>query len=159
MIDCHRFKRRAINGCDEDHNNVVWKYDTHFWIQLNPAVSNSVISNSLLSRTELGFPLDLPFLQSFTMGYLELGYLEHPAISNCFSLPLAQINPSYLELYYVPKKHWSTLVRKCSQSTSWQDVLKARKRIDVLTVTKAKSDWLDSPLRMQKATSCRYLLI
>ena len=30
--------------------------------------------------------------------------LEHPAISNCFSLPLAQINPGHLELYYVPKK-------------------------------------------------------
>ena len=29
--------------------------------------------------------------------YLELGYLEHPAI--CFSLPLAQISPGYLELY------------------------------------------------------------
>ena len=32
------------------------------------------------------------------MGYLELGYLEHPAILNYFSLPLAQINPNYLEL-------------------------------------------------------------
>ena len=31
--------------------------------------------------------------------------------------------------------------------------------IDVFTVTKAKSDWLDLPLQMQKATSCRYLLI
>ena len=30
--------------------------------------------------------------------YLELGYLEHPAISNCFLLPLARINPGYLEL-------------------------------------------------------------
>ena len=42
--------------------------------------------------------MDLPLVfQSFTVGYLELGYLEHPAISNCFSLPLAQINPGYLE--------------------------------------------------------------
>ena len=33
-----------------------------------------IISNSI------GFPLYLPlFYQSFTMGYLELGYLEHPA--------------------------------------------------------------------------------
>ena len=37
------------------------------------------------------------------MSYLELGYLEHPAISNCSSLPLAQINLGYLELYYGPK--------------------------------------------------------
>ena len=59
--------------------------------------------------------------------YVELGYLELPAISNCFSLPLAQIDPGYLELYYVPKKHWSTSVRKCSQGISWQDVLKADK--------------------------------
>ena len=41
------------------------------------------------------------------MGYVELGYLELPAISNCFLLPLAQINSGYLELYYIPKKHWS----------------------------------------------------
>ena len=86
------------------------------------------------------------------MGYLELSYLEHPAISNCFSLPLAQINPVCLELYYGPKKHWSTSIRKCSQSTSWEDVQKAEKCIDVFTETKAKFDWLDLPLRMQKAT-------
>ena len=67
--------------------------------------------------------------------------------------------PGYLEPYYGPKKDWSTSDRKCSQGTSWQDVLKAEKCIHVFTVTKAKSDWLDLPLRMQKATSCRYLLI
>ena len=73
-----------------------------------PAISN-----------RLGFPLDLPFFfQSFSMGYLELGYLEHPAISNCFSHALAQINPGYLELYYIATKHWSKSVRKCSQGTS-----------------------------------------
>ena len=61
-----------------------------------PALSNRI-----------GFPFNLPlFLQSCTMGYLELGHLEHLAILNCFSLPLAQIYPGYLELYYVPKKHW-----------------------------------------------------
>ena len=75
--------------------------------------------------------------QSFAMSYLELS-LEHSAISNCFSLPLAQINPSYLELDYVPKKHWSTSVGKCSQGTSWQDVLKAEKCIDMFTLMKAK---------------------
>ena len=33
------------------------------------------------------------------MGYLDIGYLENPAaISNRFSLPLAQINLGYLEL-------------------------------------------------------------
>ena len=36
--------------------------------------------------------------------YVELGYLEHPAISNCISLPLAEINPGYLELYFVPNE-------------------------------------------------------
>ena len=92
------------------------------------AVSNSVISNTPLSRTVPDSPW------------------------------LSQINPGYLELYYVPKKRWSTLVRKCSQGTSWQDVQEAEKRIDVHG-NKAKSDWRDLPLRMQKATSCRYLLI
>ena len=93
--------------------------------------------------------------------YVELGYLEHPAISNCtcISLPLAKVNPSYLKLYFIPKKHWSKSVRKCSQGTLWQDVLKAEKCIDVFTVMKVKSDWLDLPLRMQKVTSCPYLLI
>ena len=59
------------------------------------------------------------------MGYLELGYLEHPAISNCFSHALAQINPGYLELYVhseetlvkisqeVQSRH---LVTKCTES-------------------------------------------
>ena len=37
---------------------------------------------------------------------------------------------------------------------SWQDVLIAEKCIDVFTVVKAKSDWLDLPLWMEKATSC-----
>ena len=114
-----------------------------------PALSNRI-----------GFPLDLPlFFQSFTMGYLELGYLEHPAISNCFSLSLVQIDPGYFELYYVSKKHWQTSVRKCSQGTSWQNVLKDNKCIDVFMVMKGKSDWLDLLLRVQKATSCRYSLI
>ena len=93
--------------------------------------------------------------------YVKLGYLELPAISNCFSLPFAQIHPGYLEFYYVPKKHWSKSVRKCSKAghlmtrctESWELY------IDVFTVMKAKSDWLDLPLRIQKATSCRYLLI
>ena len=97
----------------------------------------------------IGFPLDLPlFFQSFTMGYLELGYpLEHPAISNCCSLPLAQINPGYLEFYYIPKKHWSKSVRKYNQGTPWQDVLKAREMYWRVHGNE-KSDWLDLPLRM-----------
>ena len=56
----------------------------------------------------------------------------------------------YLVLYYVPKKHWSTLVRKCSQGSSWQYALKSEERIDVFTVTKAKSDWLDLPVQSNK---------
>ena len=66
-------------------------------------------------------------------------YLEHPAIWNCFSLSLAQINPGCLELYYIPKKHWLKSVRKYVQGTSGQDVSKADKCIDVFTVTKTNS--------------------
>ena len=69
---------------------------------------------------------------------------------------LDQINR--LKLYYVLTKHWLTSVRKCRKGTSWQDVLKAEKCIDMFTVMEVKSDWLDLPLRMQ-VTSCRYLLI
>ena len=59
---------------------------------------------AILNRIE--FPLVMPLLfQSLTMGYLELGYLEHPTISNCSLLPLTQISPSYLELYYGLKTH------------------------------------------------------
>ena len=144
-------KYNTNNNNNNDDNNIsevvrIGSTVEPCYVEL-PAVMNRI-----------GFPLDLPlFFQSFTMCYLELGYLEHPAISNCFSLPLVQINPGYLELYYVPKKHWSTSVRKCSQGT-WRDVLKAETHIDVFLVTKAKSDWLDLLLRMQKVTSCWYLL-
>ena len=94
---------------------------------------NSVISNSLLSQTEYDF-LWISLVFFFPdIYYLELGYLEHPAISNCFSLPLAQFNLGYLELYYALKKHWST-------GSTVEDVLKAEKHIEVFTVTKAKSD-------------------
>ena len=49
------------------------------------------------------------------MGYLELGYLEHPAVSNYFSLPLAQINPGYLEKLSqeVQSRH---LLTRCTES-------------------------------------------
>ena len=52
------------------------------YVQLNLAISNSVISNSL-EQNRIGFLLDLPlfFLQSVTY-YLELGYFEHPSFSN-----------------------------------------------------------------------------
>ena len=53
------------------------------------------------------------------MGYLEIGYLEHPTISNSFSLPLAQINPGYLEetLVKISQEVQSRhLVTKCTES-------------------------------------------
>ena len=90
------------------------------------------------------------------MGYLELGYLKHPTISNRFSLPLAQTNPGYLELYYIPKKQWSKSVWECSQGTPWQDVYTESWEMYYWRV---HGNWLDLPLWMQKATSCRYLLI
>ena len=61
------------------------------FVQLNPAVSNSVISNLPLSRTGRDFSWICPRFFS-VIYYLELGYLEHLAISNCLSLTLAQIN-------------------------------------------------------------------
>ena len=99
-------------------------------------------------------------------------YLEQKMISLRFAPVFSDIyyglsrtrlsrTPRYLELFLAPlsskQPHLSrTLirpeeapvnisVRKCSQGTSWQDVLKAEKCIDVFTV--AQSDWLDLPLR------------
>ena len=106
----------AAEPCEQGEEGYSYR---HLELQLNPAISNSVISNSPLfkrNRIPLGFAR--LFFQSFTMGYLKLGYLEHPAILNSFLLPLAEINPCYLELYYILKKHWSKSVRKCSQGTS-----------------------------------------
>ena len=114
-----------------------------------PAISNRI-----------GFPLDLP-LFFFSVIYCELSRTRLsriPCYLELFLPPLISNQPRYLELYYVPKKHWSTSVRKCSQGTSWQ-VLRVEKCIDVFLVSKAKSNWLDLLLRMQKATSCRSLLI
>ena len=76
-------------------------------------MSNSVISNSPLSRREL----DCPWICPCFFSHL-LWAISNSVISNCFSLSLAQIDPAYLELYYVPKKHWSTSVRKCSEGTT-----------------------------------------
>ena len=104
-------------------------------------MSNPVISN------RIGFPLDLPFFfQSFTMGYLKLGYLEHPAISTRFSLSLAQIDPGYRQTLLRSEEILVNIILEVRQSTSWQDVLKADKCIEVFMVTKAKSNWLDLPL-------------
>ena len=50
------------------------------------------------------------FFSVIHYGLFRTRYLEHPAISNCFSLPLAQINRGYLELYYVLKKHYQLFV-------------------------------------------------
>ena len=120
------------------------------------------LCHTRLSRTpryleqNIGFPLDLPlFFQSFSISF-SISNTPLPrtvSLSPWLKSTLAILN------FIVPKKHWSTSVRKCSQGTSWQDVLKADKCIDVFMVTKAKSDWLDLLLRMQKATSCWYLLI
>ena len=83
------------------------------------AISNSVISNTPLSRT-----VSLsPYLKSIQ------------AISNFNTFR----RNTLVNIYHS---------RKCSQGTSWQNVLKAEKCIDVLTVTKAKSNWLDLLLRM-----------
>ena len=88
-----------------------------------------------------------------------MGYLEHPTISNCFSLPLAQINPGYLELITSRRntgQHQSgSAVKAPPDKMYW----KLTKCIGVFMVTRAKSNWLDLLLRMQKATSCPYLLI
>ena len=52
-----------------------------FVIQLNLVILNSVIQNTMLSRTQTHSPC--PFFQSFTIGYLKL-----PTTSNCFSFSL-----------------------------------------------------------------------
>ena len=72
--------------------------------------------------SRVGFPLHLPlFFRSLTMGYLELSYIEHFAISNCFSLPLAQINHGNLELHISPYRWefeiagpYCTSINRCS---------------------------------------------
>ena len=67
-------------------------------------------------------------------------YLEQKRIALRFALVFSVIyyglsrtrlsrTPCYLELSYFPKKHWSKSVRKCSQGTLWQDVLKAVRNI------------------------------
>ena len=106
-----------FQGVHYPHQQTVGTLVLHYTVE-PPHVELRYLELSAISD-RIGFPLDLPlFFQSLTMGYLELGYLEHPAISNCFSLPLAQISPSHFKLYYIPKKHWSKSVRKCSQGTS-----------------------------------------
>ena len=104
------------------------------------------------TRISLGFA---PVYSVIYYGLSRTRLSRTPRYLELFLAPLSSNQPRLSQLYYGPKKHWSTSVRKCSQGTSWQDVLKAEKCIDVFTVTKAKSDWLDLPLRMQKTTSSR----
>ena len=69
----------------------------------------------------IAFALDFAFVfQSF--------HLEHPAISNCCLLPLAQINP-ISNLIMVQRTLVKISQEKCSQGTSWQDVQNAEKRL------------------------------
>ena len=106
------------------------------------------------NRISLGFALSVIYY-----GLSRTQLSQTPHYLELFLAPLGSNQPRLSRTLLRSKKHWSTLVRKCSQGTSWQDVLKAENRIDVFTVTKAKSDWLDLLLQKQKATSCWYLLI
>lgn len=63
-------------------------------LQSNPAISNSVNSKSRLFRTKI----ELPWIQSFTISYFELGYFEFPAISNSSFFPYTLNQPRYFEL-------------------------------------------------------------
>ena len=63
-----------------------------------------------------------------------------------FSLFLAQIDPGYGQTLLRSEEILVNIILEVRQSTSWQDVLKADKCIDVFMVTKAKSNWLDWPL-------------
>ena len=123
----------------------TWCLRATWILQLNPAMSNSVISNSPLSRTEQDFPWICPCFFSHLLWAISNSVVSNTPLSRTvFRFPYSQINPGYIELYCIPKKHWSISVGKCSQGTSWQDALKAEKCIDVFTVTKAKLDWPDT---------------
>ena len=78
-------------------------------IQLNPAMSNSVISDPCYLEQNR---ISLAFAPVFSVIYYGLSRTRLSRTSsypNCFSLPLAQINPHYLELYHILKKHYSQL--------------------------------------------------
>ena len=94
------------------------------------------------NRISLGFAL-----VSFSHLY---GLSRTPRYLELFLASLSSNQPRLSRLYYVPKKHWSTSVRKCSQGTSWQDRTESWQMYwCVHGITNAKSDWLDSPLNAE----------
>ena len=104
-------------------------------------------------------------------------YLEHVLSVIYYGLSRTRLSqtPHYLEPFLAPlssnqpRLSWTLLHSKETLVNSSQKVQslaprdkmywKLRKCIGVFTVKKAKPDWLDFPLRMQKGTSCHYLLI
>ena len=119
-------------------------------LQLNPTMSNSVISNSPLSQTELdslGFAL--VFFSVIYYGLSRTQLSRTPRYLEMFlSRTLLRSEETLVDISEeVQPMH---LLTRCTES--WQMYWRVHGN-------EAKSNWLDLLLRMQKATSCRYLLI
>ena len=73
---------------------------------------------------------------------------QTPCYLELFLATLSPNQPWLSQTLLQLKKLWSKSVRKCSQGTLWQDVMKAEKCIDMFTVTNAKSNIWKLPENM-----------
>ena len=128
-------------------SNVKYSWTPLCWTRLS-RTSRYLEQN----RISLGFALVFSVIY---YGLSRTRLSRTPRYLELFVAPLSSNQPPYLELHYVTKKHWSTSVRKCSQSTSWQNVLKAEKQYWRVHGKETKSDWLDLPLRMPPTSLSR----
>ena len=116
--------------------------------------SNSVISNSPLSRTESDSPLD--YSRVYSVIYYELSQTRlnlTPSYLELFLAPLSSNQPRFFKTPGNCLKNLVNIFRKRQKGTSWEVYpLKAEKCVG--GITERKSDWLDLPLWIQKVTIC-----
>ena len=85
--------------------------------------------------------------------------ISNSPLLELFLAPLSSNQPRLSRTLVRSEEKFDNISREVQARHLLTRCTEPEKCIDVFAVTKAKSDWLDLPLRMQKATSCRYWFV